>query len=212
MTPRRDVRHMVCGATDSKSDAKRRRIVEVARGVFLQQGYGAASMSAIAGAVGGSKATLYVYFRSKAELFEAVIRQFGEGGDITPDVTDLRGLDEVLTDLGVRMITFVCQPDTLALYRMVIGESGRFPELGEAFFKAGPQDKIARLAELLQSRMDAGELRRSDPEIAAHQFFGLCRAVRHQHMLFGLALAPTVEDVAAEAREAARVFLAAYAP
>jgi len=203
---------MGCGEADTKGDVKRRRIVEVARSVFLEKGYGAASMSAIAAAVGGSKGTLYVYFRSKAELFEAVIRQFGEGGDFTPEVSDSRCLDEVLTDFGGRMLAFVCQPETLALYRTVIGESGRFPELGEAFFKAGPQDKIARLAALIARRMETGELRRADPEIAAHQFFSLCRAVRHQHMLFGLALAPTDADVAVEAKEAARVFLAAYAP
>ena len=203
---------MGCGEADTKGDAKRRRIVEVARSVFLEKGYGAASMSAIAAAVGGSKGTLYVYFRSKAELFEAVIRQYGEGGEFAAEASDSRPLDELLTDLGGRMLDFVCQPETLALYRTVIGESGRFPELGEAFFKAGPQDKIARLAALIARRMEAGELRRADPEIAAHQFFSLCRAVRHQHMLFGLALAPSDADVIAEAKEAARVFMAAYAP
>jgi len=203
---------MSCGEADTKGDAKRRRIVEVARAVFLEKGYGAASMSAIAAAVGGSKGTLYIYFRSKAELFEAVIRQYGEGGHFAAEASDSRPLDAVLTDLGGRMLDFVCQPETLALYRTVIGESGRFPELGEAFFKAGPQDKIARLAALIAQRMAAGELRRADPEIAAHQFFSLCRAVRHQHMLFGLALAPSDADVVSEAKEAARVFLAAYAP
>jgi AcrR family transcriptional regulator len=203
---------MGCGEADTKGDAKRRRIVEVARAVFLEKGYGAASMSAIAAAVGGSKGTLYIYFRSKAELFEAVIRQYGEGGHFAAEASDSRPLDAVLTDLGGRMLDFVCQPETLALYRTVIGESGRFPELGEAFFKAGPQDKIARLAALIAQRMAAGELRRADPEIAAHQFFSLCRAVRHQHMLFGLALAPSDADVVSEAKEAARVFLAAYAP
>lgn len=203
---------MGCPEADTKGDFRRRRIVEVARAVFLEKGYGAASMSAIAAAVGGSKGTLYVYFRSKSELFEAVIRQYGEGGDFRAEPEDARPLGEVLSDLGARMLAFVCQPETLALYRMVIGESGRFPELGEAFFTAGPKDKIARLAQLIARRIASGEIRRADPEVAAHHFFALCRAVRHQHMLFGLALAPTDADVSAEAKDAARVFMAAYAP
>ena len=52
--------------------AKRRQIIEGARAVFLSQGFDAASMNDIARAAGVSKGTLYVYFKHKGELFEAL--------------------------------------------------------------------------------------------------------------------------------------------
>ncbi|MBV8107083.1 MAG: helix-turn-helix transcriptional regulator, partial [Hyphomicrobiales bacterium] len=54
--------------------AKRRQIMDGARTVFLSAGFDGASMNDIARAAGVSKGTLYAYFTSKEELFEAIIR------------------------------------------------------------------------------------------------------------------------------------------
>jgi transcriptional regulator, TetR family len=56
-----------------KSEARRQAIVDVAKEAFSQQGFENTSMSEIASRVGGSKATLYNYFSSKAEIFAAVM-------------------------------------------------------------------------------------------------------------------------------------------
>ena len=58
-----------------EDNAKRRQIVDGARAVFLSQGFDAASMNDIARAAGVSKGTLYVYFRHKEQLFEAIVEQ-----------------------------------------------------------------------------------------------------------------------------------------
>ena len=55
--------------------AKRRQIIDGASRVFLAQGFDAASMGAIAREAGVSKGTLYVYFKSKEELFEAIVEE-----------------------------------------------------------------------------------------------------------------------------------------
>src|ERR1051325_2997026 len=60
---------------DASDSAKRRQIIEGARAVFLSQGFDAASMNDIARKAGVSKGTLYVYFRNKEELFEAITEQ-----------------------------------------------------------------------------------------------------------------------------------------
>ncbi len=62
-----------------RSDAKRRAIIDVARAAFLAEGYAATSMSEIAAKLGGSKGTLYNYFRSKEELFEAFMAETCQG-------------------------------------------------------------------------------------------------------------------------------------
>ena len=61
------------GAANDGS-AKRRQIMEGARQVFLSAGFDGASMNDVARAAGVSKGTLYAYFNSKDELFEAIIR------------------------------------------------------------------------------------------------------------------------------------------
>src|SRR5271165_7656537 len=55
--------------------AKRRQIIEGARAMFLSQGFDAASMNDIARAAGVSKGTLYVYFKHKEQLFEAIVQE-----------------------------------------------------------------------------------------------------------------------------------------
>ncbi len=61
-------------AAANDGSAKRRQIMDGARQVFLSAGFDGASMNDIARAAGVSKGTLYAYFNSKDELFEAIIR------------------------------------------------------------------------------------------------------------------------------------------
>src|SRR5882724_10833271 len=71
-----DILTVSLGATAAAADSvKRRQIIEGARTVFLTQGFDAASMSDIARKAGVSKGTLYVYFKSKDELFEAITEE-----------------------------------------------------------------------------------------------------------------------------------------
>ena len=94
------------GAEDS---AKRRQILDGARAVFLSQGFYAASMGEIARAAGVSKGTLYVYFDSKEELFQAIVHQqcqvHAEGlFDLSAEGEDV---ETALTRLGVGFVSFL---------------------------------------------------------------------------------------------------------
>src|SRR5271170_7231779 len=98
---------MVETALSAKRDARREAILEVARQVFFEEGYAAASMSTIAARLGGSKGTLYNYFKSKEELFAAYIRETcarmgGSVFDLPDPATgaDAADVERTLTDLG----------------------------------------------------------------------------------------------------------------
>ena len=100
------------GAGDEDS-AKRRQIIEGARAVFLAQGFDAASMNDIARAAGVSKGTLYVYFKHKEQLFEAIVEQECEAQaegifDLDPNDHDV---EAVLTRLGIAYVKFLCRPE-----------------------------------------------------------------------------------------------------
>ena len=54
--------------------------------------------------------------------------------------------------------------------RLVIGEVGRFPELGAALYAGGPGRAIASLAPIFERLADRGALPVHDPLLAATQF------------------------------------------
>src|SRR5260370_32569947 len=102
----------VAPGTGDEDSSKRRQIVEGARQVFLAQGFDAASMGEIARVAGVSKGTLYVYFKNKEELFEAIVGQQCRAQaeqifNLDPEDHDVEG---ELTRLGVAYVRFLCRP------------------------------------------------------------------------------------------------------
>lgn len=180
----------------------------------MAEGYAAVSMDEIARAAGVSKATLYAHFASKERLFAGLVGAAcslsGPSSVALPDsVTDVRA---TLTDLAERALRFMLEERSLAIYRVVIAESVRFPELGRAYYEGGPAVGRRMLAAWLERQMEAGRLRRHDPGVAAEQFSGLLRTHLHLRALLGVGPAPTDAEIAATAAAAVETFLSAYAP
>lgn len=127
---------------------RRAGIVDVARQLFLEQGYAATTMSAVAEAIGGSKATLWAHFASKEALFaevaDAVVGGFAERMDelLGGQRFSVKGL----RDFCQRFVGQLLSRESTSLFRLIIAESGRFPELGEMFFVRGPAITVASLA------------------------------------------------------------------
>jgi AcrR family transcriptional regulator len=203
---------MPATARIAKRVDRRDVILDVARECFVEEGYGATSMSMIAQRLGGSKGTLYNYFRSKEELFDAVIRRscdrLHDEMDLAPDSDDMRAR---LLALAEGFLNHLLSPQALAIHRIVVGEGQRFPELARLFYEAGPRRGIARTADLMTGLMDQGVLRRADPVIAAHQFKDLAVSGAHQLRLWGVIDDLTTEETRRRAEIAVDTFLRAYA-
>jgi AcrR family transcriptional regulator len=197
------------GAEDS---AKRRQILDGARAIFLSRGFDAASMGEIARAAGVSKGTLYVYFESKEELFEAIVHQQCEAQaeslfDLNSGDGDVEG---VLTRLGIGFIGFLCRPEKASALRTVIAIADRMPEIGKKFYETGPSRGIAMLAAYLERQVDAGVLAIDDCEVAAAQFLDMCQSTLFKPVLFNFAPPPPLARIEHVVRIAVRTFLAAY--
>ncbi|MCH7550693.1 MAG: TetR/AcrR family transcriptional regulator C-terminal domain-containing protein, partial [Proteobacteria bacterium] len=106
----------------------------------------------------------------------------------------------LLSDLGI------------TLFRVIVAESVRFPELANAFYRAGPQTAVDNLAGYLKELNKAGVIATNDPVASARQFFALLRGDLYMRRLLDLAPEPTAEEVAAVAGEAVSAFLAIHAP
>jgi AcrR family transcriptional regulator len=191
--------------------AKRRQIMDGARTVFLNAGFDGASMNDIARSAGVSKGTLYAYFASKDELFEAIIRaekaQYAERLCVFKREGDVR---DMLTDFGVRLIRRMSEPGTLALGRVVIAAAEKFPHVGRAFYEAGPFYGATRLAAELSALEKAGSLNVPDPERAAWQFVDLCQSYVYQRLLFGVVQSLSLQEIEDSVTAGVEVFLRAY--
>jgi len=192
--------------------AKRRQIIDGARAVFLAKGFDAASMNDIARAASVSKGTLYVYFKHKEELFEAIVEQECDAQaegifDLDPNDHDVAA---VLTRLGNAYIRFLCRPEKAQAIRTVIAIAERMPELGGKFYETGPARGIAKLAAYIEAQVAAGILVVEDCEIAAAQLMEACQAMIFKSMVFNFASAPSPERIERVVRIAVKTFLAAY--
>lgn len=196
-----------------RENAKRNQILEGARRVFLSSGFAAASMGEIARVAGVSKGTLYVYFDSKEALFGALIdetkRDTAERGvTLDPNADPRSGL----TAFATALIGKLSAPQHVSMIRMVIGAAEAFPDLAQAFYRAGPQHGRRCLSDYLREQTAKGRLRVPDPDLAACQFLGMCtNRVTVEVVLAGLP-APGAADAARIAEAAVTTFLAAYGP
>jgi TetR/AcrR family transcriptional regulator, mexJK operon transcriptional repressor len=174
--------------TRDAGNAKADRILAAARALFLQHGFGETSMDGIARHAGVSKATLYSHFDSKAALFAALI--VSECRHLSDEI-GRRALDEpdiraALLQMAHDFNNLLCTGDGLTMYRIVVAEVPRFPELGEVFYDSGPTVMIDRVADILRGAADRGLLEIHDPRIAAIQFISLIRGELHLTRVLGL--------------------------
>lgn len=195
-----------------RAETKRAAFVHTAREMFFNLGYAGTSMSGVAAKVGGSKTTLWSYFPSKEALFAAVVdelvERYGRSLDLALDV-ELE-LPHALRLFGAAMMGIVMSPPIVALHRLVIGEAGRFPELGALFFERGPGRGKAKLAAWLAHAMDEGEVRRGDARLASNQFSHMCQSGIYQACLLGLQPTATADEIAKDIEAAVDSFVRAW--
>lgn len=137
---------------------KRSAILDGAKTVFLRQSFGLATMDDVASAAGVGKQTVYRHFKSKEALFVGLVSSMcaqvgallasaqGEQSDGSPDV-ELRAL-------GWGLAQNLIAPDNLRLYRTIVAEAERRPELGQVFYENGAKVVRAFAANILRKRFD----------------------------------------------------------
>jgi TetR/AcrR family transcriptional repressor of mexJK operon len=198
----------------SAKEDRRDAIVEIAQASFVANGYAGTSMSEIAARLGGSKGTLYNHFKSKEELFVAVVEKKCRQIESLLNVAKIESggdLRAALTNFGERFLELILSEDSVATYRLATAESVRFPELGRAIYTSGVQKSHGRLAEFLEHARTSGQLR-SDTDLvfATEQFFELCTAGIHRRRLWNLVQNATPEEIRTNVAHAVTTFMRAF--
>ncbi|PCE25456.1 TetR family transcriptional regulator [Paraburkholderia acidicola] len=141
---------------------KRSAILDGAKTVFLRDGFGLATMDDVAAAAGVGKQTVYRHFKSKEALFVGLVSAMcaQEGALLAsaqgePSADAPEGTPEVaLRELGWSLARSLITTDNLRLYRAIVAEAERLPELGRVFYESGAKVVRAFAAKILRERFD----------------------------------------------------------
>jgi TetR/AcrR family transcriptional regulator, mexJK operon transcriptional repressor len=190
-----------------KGERRRAAMLEAATAVFLERGYEGATLAEIIARSGGSRATLYALFGDKAGLFAAIIAALRER-IVAPVAARIEGSAEAaLLTVGTGFMRVMMAPESLGLYRIVIAEGARFPDLAEAVFSAGPKAAADGLSRYLAEKVRSGELMLADSGVSARHFLEMVKGDLHFRALLGLAPAPTAEEIEACVALAVKTFV-----
>lgn len=191
--------------------ARLQALIEGAAELFLTTGYDAVSLDELISRVGGSRRNIYTHFGGKEGLFAEAITDLAHRlaqplRELEIDYCDTR---RALTIFARALLDAALDDRALALHRLMIAESQRFPHLAQTIWRAGYGDVAQIVCDWIESRQARGEMREDiDSETLAEQFINMAAAGPQIRRLIGLLPGP-LDDVALESLsvEAVRIFL-----
>ncbi|WP_457584984.1 TetR/AcrR family transcriptional regulator C-terminal domain-containing protein [Ensifer canadensis] len=200
------------------ADARRQRrggaelrtaILQAASEIFLEEGYQGASIEAVIEKVGGSKRAIYSHFGGKKELFAALVAEASSTviGQTSPENIEGKGVSDTLRMFGLQATRVLMAPTTLGLYRAVIAEGMRQPDVAQAFFENGPGRASKGLAQVLEQFQARGAISIKDSQRAAERFIGMLRDDVHLQVVLGLRAPLSEAEIAESVEQAVGVFM-----
>jgi AcrR family transcriptional regulator len=190
-------------------DDTRQLIIEAAAQEFQANGYAAAGMCAVAARAGVSTKTLYRLIPTKADLFRSVVSDRIGRFMLEIDAQALDGLDpahgleHILNAYG----RLTLDAETVPLIRLVVGECGRFPELGATFYEVAIRRTSDAMADWLREQSRRGLISIDDPNAASGMLRGMMTMEPQRAVMLGQRAVPDAAEIAARAKSCARIFL-----
>lgn len=172
--------------------------------LFLAEGYASTSLDLVAQRSSASKRTVYAYFTDKAGLFTAAVERLHDR------IAETAEQSAPLLELCTSLVETLHSDEAVALHRIVVGESTRFPELARSFYVAGPARSTQLLLAALRAvdtgpdapgASDASQTSDASHTSDAERLYALLLGEPHRRRLLGLTPAPTPEDSARHAAE-----------
>lgn len=156
---------------------KRSAILRAAGKVFLRDGYERATMEAIAREAGASLATVYKHAASKSALFGTILAAaWGVDDDTTRNnlpPTDGISPEDALHAIGMHYAEALSSPEVVSLFRVIIAEGERFPELGQDLYDLAKRPYLDSIERYLTGAHRRGELDVPDAAVATRELLGM---------------------------------------
>lgn len=197
-----------------RAAAQRERLLDAAAEVFLEHGFGIATVDIIAARAKASKKTLYSYFDKKGDIFIAAVERLCER-TLQPlyelEIND-NDPERLLIAFGTRLLAQVLTPEAIAIHRVAISEATRFPELSRLFYLTGPATVQRILCDRLTALRDAGKLQFDDTEEIASLFIQMALGEPQRKAAMAVSDAPSPDEARQHVTKVAKLLLRALAP
>lgn len=192
---------------------KEEQILDAAKAAFMELGYAGTSMDLVAQQARVSKTTLYTRYPSKQALFAATITRECQRYEVMlPDSFYSLPVAEALGRIAKGFLTLVCSPAAIRVYRIVIAESERFPELAQIFHDSGPEPTKCAIGQYMGEAARRGLLDIDDPHFAACQFIVSLQGELHFEAMLGVRPIPSEAEIDIQAGKAVDFFLKGALP
>jgi TetR/AcrR family transcriptional regulator, regulator of autoinduction and epiphytic fitness len=193
------------------SRQKQESILKAALVAFLEFGYDRTTIDYVAQQAEVSTATLYKHFPSKADLFGGIMAQVWRTDQIssTPVSPDLPPRSALL-QIGQEYAQLLMSPNIQPLFRVVIAEASRFPELGTELYHRGKEPFLKRLHTYLQAQVAVGRLVIVDIPLASRQLLGMINDIIFWPRFLIMDLKISDSDIENVIINAVETFLARY--
>ncbi len=213
-TPPSDKARRHSGGRPSQGEAIKRdeRLIAIAASMFMERGFEGTSIDAVAEAAGVGKATLYARYKDKGELFAAVLQRKVDCwlalAEVAEDATG--SVEDVLLALARRTVAGALTPESVAINRIVMAQSTRFPSLAKLVHQHGWQRSNAVVAALLDRFAKAGQIAVGDTTVAADLFLSLI--IGRQTRMAMLGIETDSEQIDQRVQAAVKLFLDGVRP
>ena len=152
-----------------RPDARPAEILSAALDLFSERGFSATRMADVASQAGLSKAAIYLYFKDKMALLQALV-QTTVGANLLVARSMAEGHDGAVGDLLVKVMGFMAgrmgstrMPD---LVKLIISESRAHPEIGRFYLDNVVNQGLPFFETLIRRGIESGEFRAVDPRLA----------------------------------------------
>lgn len=158
-----------------RAEARPDEVLDAAQALFLQNGYRATTVEAIARAAGLSKGAVYLYFPSKQAVLEGLVER--AVGSMPIEVASLAAqqggsLRDVITMALRHLAQKLSQPEMLAVPRIIIHEAVAAPEIAQLYRERVLDRAVPLIAGLVAQGVERGEFRPCDPELTVRNVMG----------------------------------------
>lgn len=205
---------MTVAAKHERASGRREALLAAAAEIFFEHGYAATSIDAIIERAGGSKRNIYNEFGNKEGLFAALVGTLAEKALSSLVIEEIEGrnLRETLIAFGHQLMAIYMSPALIGVYRTVVAEANRHPDLGRTFYECGPARATSRLAEVLEAAEIRSDIQAGDYFRVADHFVGLIRDNLHLQVVLGLRAPPDETETHQAVLSAVDLFLMGVTP
>lgn len=161
---------------EQENTDRREQILEAALKVFSTKGFHKATNKDIAEAAGGiSPGLIYWYFKDKQDLFLSLVRERAAIFQVAAHPERIMALPprEALSLIGRSFLDTIGAPANTAMFRIIVSEAMRFPQVGEQLYNTAPVRVYGALNTYLQRQVELGVFRPHDTAIATRSFIGM---------------------------------------